>query len=76
MTASDEARRRLAAGYLRGRTREEALAAWRADYDSPAYREGRPRLAWLGSVIRQLAAEAEVREDEATDHPKMQRRRR
>lgn len=69
MTEPLEVRRRLAAGYLRGRTLEEALAAWRSDYDSPAYRERRPMLARLGTVIRRLAAEAEAKEDAADDHP-------
>lgn len=57
------------------RSLEEAPAAWRSDYDSPAYREGRPRLAWLGSVIRRLAADAEVRTEAAADYPGQRRRR-
>lgn len=65
----DDARRTIAAGYLKGRTLEEALAAWRSDYESPAYRERRPMLVRLGNVIRRLAAEAEAREDAASDHP-------
>lgn len=71
-----EVRRRLAAEYLRGRTLEEALATWRSDYDSPAYRERRPVLARLGNVIRRLAAEAELQEGGARDRPKSRRRRR
>jgi len=73
---SDEKRRVLAAGYPRGRTLEEALAAWRSDYDAPTYREGRPQLARLGNVIRRLAAEAEARDEAAADHPKARRRER
>ena len=69
MGESDEGRRVLAAGYLRGRTLEEALAAWRSDYDAPTYRERRPMLVRLGNVIRRLAAEAEAQDDAAADHP-------
>lgn len=76
MGEPDEGRRALAAGYLKGRTLEEALAAWRAEYDAHSYRERRPMLARLGTVIRRLAAEAEVREDAARDHPEARRRRR
>ena len=59
MSGSDECRRALALAYLRGRTLEEALAAWRADYDAPIHRDRRPVLARLGAMIRRLAAEAE-----------------
>ncbi len=52
MTAPDNERRRLAAGYLRGRMLEEALAAWRWDYDAPTYRER--------CLIGRLAADAET----------------
>ncbi len=76
MGEPDEERRVLAAGYLRGRTLEEALAAWRSDYDAPTYRERRPRLARLGNVIRRLAAEAEASLDAAVDHPETRRRKR
>ncbi|GJD78036.1 hypothetical protein [Methylobacterium gregans] len=72
----DEGRRALAAGYLKGRTLEEALAAWRAEYDAHSYRERRPMLARLGNVIRRLAAEAETQEDAARDHPETRRRQR
>lgn len=75
MPPPDDARRALAADYLRGRTLEEALAAWRSDYDAPTYREGRPRLARLGNVIRRLAAEAETRDEAAADHPGQRRRK-
>ncbi|AWN38562.1 hypothetical protein DK427_24835 [Methylobacterium radiodurans] len=60
----------LAAGYLHGRTLEEALAAWRSDYDAPTYRVRQPMLARLGNVIRRLAAEAEARDEAATDQPR------
>ena len=75
MTAPDEARRLLAADYLRGRTLEEALAAWQADYASPAYRERWPMLAWLGNVIRKLADEAEAKEEATSARPELRRRR-
>ncbi|GLS52442.1 hypothetical protein GCM10007886_06250 [Methylobacterium gregans] len=75
MGEADEGRRALAAGYLRGRTLEEALAAWRLDYEAPTYRERRPMLTRLGNVIRRLAAEGEAREDAATDDPGQRRRR-
>ena len=75
MTAPRDARRALAAEYLRGRTPEEALAAWRSDYDAPTYRERRPMLARLGNVIRRLAAEADAREEASTDHPGQRRRK-
>lgn len=67
VTAPDNERRRLAAEYLRGRKLEEALAAWRSDYDAPTYRERRPQLARLSNVIRRLADEAVARDDEAAD---------
>lgn len=67
MAEPDEGRRALAAGYLHGRTLEEALAAWRSDYDAPTYRERRTRLARLGTMIRRLAAEAEARADAVAD---------
>lgn len=58
MGEPDEARRAPAVEYLRGRTLEEALAAWRADYASTAFRERRRILARLGTVIRRLGDEA------------------
>lgn len=69
MNGSSEGRRQMAAGYLKGRTLEEALAAWRSDYDAPVFRERRQSLARLGAEIRRLAAEAEARADAASDHP-------
>lgn len=73
----DGERRRLQAqAYLKGRTLEEALAAWRSDYDGPTYRDGRARLARLGNMIRRLAAEAEARQDATADHPGQRLRRR
>ena len=69
MGEPEEGRRALAAGYLRGRTLEEALAAWQADYAAPTYRERRSMLARLGTLIRRLAAEAEARTEAASDHP-------
>lgn len=59
MLGPEGLRRTLAATYLQDRTLEQALAAWRADYDAPTFREGRKRLARLGTAIRRLAAEAE-----------------
>lgn len=76
MGEPDEGRRALAAGYLRGRTLEEALAAWRSDYDAPTYRERRPMLARLGNVIRKLADEAEAQGDAASDYSETRRRKR
>lgn len=75
MGEPDEGRRALAAGYLKERTLEEALAAWRSDYDAPTYRERRTMLARLGNVIRRLAAEAEVRDEAASDHPGQRKRK-
>ncbi len=69
MAELDEGRRARAAGYLEGRTLEEALAAWRSDYDAPTYRERRPQLARLGHAIRRLAAEADRREEARADPP-------
>lgn len=57
---ADERRRAAAAFYLKDRTLEEALAAWRSDYEAPTFRQRRALLARLGSVIRRLAAEAEA----------------
>ena len=65
----DEGRRALASRYLSGRTLKEPLAAWRADYASPAFRERRGILARLGTVIRRLADEARERDEAAADHP-------
>jgi len=61
-----EAPRAASAFYLKGRTLELALAAWRADYDAPTFRQRRPFLARLGTVIRRLAAEAEACEAATT----------
>lgn len=74
MGEPDDGRRVIAAGYLRGRTLEEALAAWRSDYDAPTYRERRPMLARLGTLIRRLAAEGEARAEAAADLPGKRRR--
>ena len=63
----DEIRRAAAAFYLKGRTLEEALAAWRADYDAPTFRQRRPLIARLGTVIRRLAREAEAQDSAAVD---------
>lgn len=75
MTELDDARRKLAARYLKGRTLEVALARWAADYDAPAYRDRRSLLAPLGKVIRRLAAEAEARDDTAGDPAGQQARK-
>lgn len=69
--ATDEAYRASAAFYLKGRTLEQALAAWRADYDAPTFRQRRPLLARLGTVIRRLAAETEGREVTGPDRIKV-----
>lgn len=74
MTAPDDERRRLAAEYLRGRTLEEALAAWQADHASQPYWKRSPTLTRLGNVIRRLAAEAKVRDEDAADHSETRRR--
>ena len=76
MTGPDDVRRKLAARYLKGRTLEEALARWAADYDAPAHRDRRPLLAQVGKAIRRLAAEAEAYEDAAGDPTDQQERRR
>ena len=70
----DEVRRAAAAFYLRSRTLEEALAAWRADYDAPTFRQRRPLLARLGTVIRRLAREEEAREGLADNLPRRRAR--
>ena len=75
VTAPDDARRTLAAQYLRGRTLEEALAAWRSDHARQPYWKRCPTLTRLGNVIRQFAAEAEAeaRDEVAGDLPQMRR---
>lgn len=55
-----EVRCAAAAFYLGDHTLEEALAAWRQDYNAPTFRQRRMLLARLGTVIRRLAAEAET----------------
>ena len=62
-------RRQLAAEYLQGRTLEDALTLWRADYERQKKRTRDAYLTRLGTEIRRLAREAETREEAAADHP-------
>ena len=76
MPTSDEMRRQLAAEYLQGRSLEDALTLWRADYERQKQRTKDPYLTRLGTMIRRLAREAEALEDATNDHPGQRQRKR